>query len=73
MGRYLPVNAKGTVAIATCARCSTKTQYDELVKDPNNGLWVCTACQDIYDPWRLPARKSEDISLQHPRPDVELV
>jgi len=69
---YLPVRTKGNASIAVCGRCSMKMYYDDLKKDPNNGLMVCKDCQDLYDPWRLPARKTENISLQHPRPDVEL-
>lgn len=69
---FLPVRTKGSAAIALCARCQKKFYYDELVQDPNNGLWVCKADQDQLDPWRLPARITEDISLQHPRPDVDL-
>jgi hypothetical protein len=73
MSEYLPVRAKGSAAIAICPRCQKKFYYDELVKDPNNGLWVCKDDCDIFDPWRLPARQAEDISLQHPRPDEALV
>ena len=72
MSLYLPIRSKGKVAISVCARCQTKMYYDDLVQDPNNKIWVCAECRDIYDPWRLPARQAEDISLQHPRPDVEL-
>ena len=72
MSLYLPVRTKGTAAIAVCGRCNLKMYYDDLQKDPNNGMMVCKDCRDIYDPWRLPARKTENISLQHPRPDVEL-
>lgn len=69
MSLYLPISATGSVAIAVCGRCNTKIQYDELVQDPNNKLWVCKECCDILDPYRLPARRTENISLQHPRPD----
>lgn len=50
-----------------------KIQYDDLTRDPNNGNYFCPDCVDKYDPWRLPARKAENINLQHPRPDEELV
>ena len=70
---YLPVNLKGSAAIAVCPRCKFKMQYDDMVQDPNTKTWVCKGCQDLYDPWRLPARNPENISLQHPRPDEELV
>lgn len=71
---YLPVKSVGgTMAIAVCARCNKKMYYGDLHKDPNNGLLVCKDDLDVYDPWRLPARKTENIALQHPRPDEELV
>lgn len=72
MSLYLPVQIKGSAAIAICPRCQKKVPYDSLVQDPNNKMWVCKDDQDLYDPWRLPARRPEDISLQHPRPDEEL-
>lgn len=73
MSLYLPVRTKGTAAIAVCPRCGFKKYYDELQRDPNNNSYYCASCVDLYDPWRLPARQAEDISLQHPRPDEELV
>lgn len=70
MSLYLPVRTKGSAAIAICGRCQQKVYYDQLTQDPNNHNWYCPECVDIYDPWRLAARKAEDISLQHPRPDT---
>lgn len=72
-GRYLTVNTSGSAAIAICPRCAIKVQYDDLKQDPNNKQWYCASCVDLYDPWRLPARQAENISLNHPRPDEELV
>lgn len=73
MSLYLPVKVVGgTVAIGICYRCSMKFYLGDLVKDPNTGQWVCKADQDLFDPWRLPARKTEDIRVQHPRPDEAL-
>jgi len=72
MGLYLPVRTKGSAAIAVCPRCSTKVYYGDLKQDPNNLQFYCADCVDIYDPWRLPPRQAEDISLHHPRPDVPL-
>jgi hypothetical protein len=41
--------------------------------DPNfPGMRVCKDDLDQYDPWRLPARQTENIALRHPRPDVSL-
>jgi len=72
MSKFLAPSVHGHVAIALCARCNFRLPYDKLVQDPDTKLWVCRKCQDDPDPWRLPARRTEDISLQHPRPDVEI-
>lgn len=72
MSLYQPLNAKSP-AIAICNRCQMKMNYVDLRKDPNNGNFYCKDCVDEYDPWRLPARSPENISLDHPRKDVELV
>ena len=69
---YLPVRTSGSAAIAVCYRCQRKVYYDELKQDPNNKQYFCRDCVDEFDPWRLPARQAEDISLSHPRPDVDL-
>lgn len=69
---YLPVRAHGSVAIAICPRCQKKVQYADLKQDPNNKSYYCGECVDELDPWLLPARRPEDISLQRPRPDVKL-
>lgn len=72
MSLYLPVRVTGTAAIAVCPRCQKKIYYDDLKVDPNNQQVYCAGCVDLFDPWRLPARRAEDISLHHPRPDTEL-
>lgn len=72
MSLYLPVRAKGSAAVTVCPRCQFKYHMDAMVQDPNNKLWVCKGCQDIFDPWRLPARQTENISLPHPRPDTDI-
>ena len=46
---------------------------DDLYSDPNYpGLRVCKDDMDQYDPYRLPARQPEDITLRFPRPDTPL-
>ena len=46
---------------------------DDLYPDPNiNGLMVCKKDLDVFDPWRLPPRQPEDITLRNPRPDTPL-
>lgn len=76
MPRYLDTRGKTSVAVAVCDRCHMKRALTDLVPDRNSpGLRVCTTgmgCDDDYDPWRLPARKSEDITLRFPRPDEPL-
>jgi hypothetical protein len=41
--------------------------------DPNfPGMRVCKDDLDKFDPWRLPARQTENIALRFPRPDVSV-
>lgn len=72
MGLFLPVKNTGSVAIAVCPRCAKKMYLDDMVQDPNNMQWYCKEDADLLDPWRLPARGADKISLEHPRPDVKL-
>lgn len=70
---YLNTLGKSTLAIGICGRCSLKFSLDDLYSDPNSpGLRVCRNDLDDYDPWRLPPREVEDITLEFPRPDVDL-
>lgn len=74
MALYLDTSGQASRAIATCDRCKTKQPYSKLIADRNApGLRVCPECSDNLDPWRLPARMSENITLRFPRPDVPLV
>lgn len=74
MPLYLDTRGLSQVAVAICGRCHTKVSITKLVADPNSpGLRVCNdTCVDLFDPWRLPARRTEDITLQYPRPDEPL-
>lgn len=73
MPMYLPPKASGTCAIGVCDRCKMKFYLDELKADRNSpGLRVCDKCNDARDLYRLPARKTEVITLRYPRPDVDL-
>lgn len=72
MSLHLPIKTAGSSAIAICGRCAKKVYYSSLTQDPNTKVYYCPDCVDLYDPWRLPARRTEDISLHHPRPDEEL-
>ncbi len=74
MPLYLNTLHNAQVAIAICDRCKMKQPIGKLTSDPNSpGLRVCDpGCVDQYDPWRLPARRPENITLRYPRPDVPL-
>lgn len=73
--------AAGDIALAICDRCKRKRPYTALGMDPNfHGLRVCMdptpgtegSCADQFDPYRLPARKTEAIAMRYPRPDVSI-
>jgi len=70
---FLDTRGKSTLGIGICGRCSRKMSLDDLYPDPNYpGLRVCRDDLDQYDPYRLPARQPEVITLLYPRPDVPL-
>jgi len=70
---FIDTRGRTKIAIGICGRCSCKFPYDELMSDPNYpGLYVCKDDLDNLDPWRLPAAPTENITLDHPRPDVQL-
>lgn len=70
---FLDTRGRSKVAIGICARCGCKFPYDELISDPNTpGLYVCVDDLDQFDPYRLPARETENITLDHARPDVDV-
>lgn len=71
MPRFINTTGRQHIAVAICARCGMKHAYDDLESDPNfPGLRVCKDDRDVFDPYRLPARVTENIALEYPRPDV---
>jgi hypothetical protein len=73
MGLYLNPTGKSTFGLGICDRCRRKFSLDDLYSDPNSpGLRVCRADRDQFDPYRLPVRKAENITLRFVRPDVPL-
>lgn len=74
MPLYLNTDGRTTAAIGLCDRCKMKRYSDFLVPDPNSpGLRVCMdTCVDVLDPWRLPPRSTEDITVKGVRPEVPL-
>lgn len=70
---FLDTSGNSTLAIGICGRCSRKFPMGQLHPDPNYpGLLVCRADQDQFDPYRLPARQTENIALRYARPDTPL-
>jgi hypothetical protein len=70
---YLDTRGNSVLSVAICDRCNRKFAYVDLMPDPNfPGMRVCKVDLDQYDPWRLPARQTENIALRFPRPDVSI-
>ena len=70
---WLDPTGLSTYGIGICARCGCKMFLEDLHSDPNTpGLKVCLKDLDDYDPYRLPARRTEDIALRFNRPDFTL-
>jgi hypothetical protein len=73
MSVYIDTTGNSVLSVAICDRCSRKFAYVDLMPDPNfPGMRVCKEDLDNFDPWRLPARQTENIALRFPRPDVSV-
>jgi hypothetical protein len=74
MPRFLDTLGFSDIAIFICDRCKMKRPHAEARNDPNfPGLRVCgQGCADEKDPYRLPARPTERITIRFPRPDVSV-
>ncbi len=73
MSIYLDTRGRSTLGIGLCARCSRKMSLDQLFSDPNSpGLRVCKEDLDELDPYRLPPRQPDNITLPFVRPDLPL-
>jgi len=70
---YIDTRGNSVLSVAVCDRCNRKFAYVDLMPDPNfPGMRVCKDDLDNFDPWRLPARQTENIALRYPRPDVDI-
>ena len=70
---FLNTRGNPTLGIGICGRCSRKFPLHKLYSDPNYpGLRVCEADMDQFDPYRLPARQPDKITLPFVRPDEPL-
>jgi hypothetical protein len=73
MSIWLDTRGKSVIGIAVCDRCRRKMSLTDLYSDPNSpGLRVCQEDLDQLDPYRLPARQTENIVLPFVRPDAPL-
>lgn len=73
MPLYLNTRGNPTLGIGICSRCSRKFPLHKLEPDPNYpGLRVCAADKDNFDPYRLPPRQTENITLPFTRPDTPI-
>ncbi len=74
MAVFLNTRGNSNLAIAICDRCRFKYPIGRLSPDRNTpGLMVCdTGCNDEFDPWRLPPREPDNITLPFYRPDALL-
>lgn len=78
MSKFLSTEGNTVLNVAICDRCNRKRAWAELVPDGNSpGLRVCaklvkSGCWDMYDPYRLPPRQPDKLTLQWARPDVPL-
>jgi hypothetical protein len=70
MPLFLDTRGNSSLAIAICDRCSFKFPIGKLSADRDApGLRVCEQCNDEEDPYKLPSRKTESITVRYPRPD----
>lgn len=70
---FLDTRGNSTLGIGVCDRCKIKMPLDQLHPDPNfPGLKCCRKDLDDFDPYRLPARRPEKITLPFVRPDRPL-
>jgi len=74
MPKWLNTRGGSVLTIAICDRCKNKRAYDDIQQDGNiPGLRVCKfGCSDVKDPYRLPMRQPEKISVRFPRPDADV-
>lgn len=73
MSRYINTMGRSNLAIGICQRCRFKYALDDLSPDRDNkGLLVCVDCNDIRDPYKLPARRADKFSIKRPSPDEKL-
>lgn len=62
---------KTNIANGICDRCRLRMANADMVEDKDKpGIWGHPECMDGIDPWKLPPRQPEDVTVQHPRRDT---
>ena len=74
MPKFLNTIGNSTLSVFICDRCKCKRPYSDMRPDGNiPALKVCSdSCSDQFDPYRLPPRQPEKITIRFPRPDVDI-
>lgn len=72
MSRFLDTRGERYLSPYICDRCSLRGKFSEMVNDPDTNLWVHRDCADESDPWRLPPRVSDNVTVPNPRRDVNI-
>jgi hypothetical protein len=74
MPKWLDTKGDSVLSIFVCDRCHMKRKYSDMRPDGNiPAIKVCSeSCSDSFDPYRLPARQPEKISIRFPRPDADV-
>jgi hypothetical protein len=71
--KFFDPRGRATFGVGICDRCRRRFSIEDLYSDPNSpGLKVCIDDRDEYDPYRLAARQTENITLPFVRPDQPL-
>lgn len=71
MSAFLDTRGKAILSPAICDRCRLRGAAADMIPDRDKpGLFVHPHCADDIDPWKLPPRQAEDVSIPHPRRDV---
>ncbi len=61
---------KSNIANAICDLCRLRGANADMIEDHDRpGLFVHPECADTKDPWKLPPRQTENISLKRVRKD----
>lgn len=70
---FLNTTGHSHLGVAVCDRCRRKFPLDALRPDPNlPGLMVCDADRDFYDPYKLPPRQVENVTLPFIRREFDI-